>query len=118
MTQEIAERLVALCREGNYETAHKELYADNAVSIEPFATPDFPQETKGLEAIIEKGRRFVAMVEEIFANEVSDPIVSGQSFACTMRFDGMMKGQGRMDMRELCVYNVVDGKIVSERFHQ
>jgi hypothetical protein len=27
-----------------------------------------------------------------------------------------MKGQGRMNMGELCVYRVKDGKIVSEEF--
>jgi hypothetical protein len=29
-----------------------------------------------------------------------------------------MKGQGRMQMAELCVYEVKDGKIVSEQFHR
>jgi limonene-1,2-epoxide hydrolase len=115
--QEIADRLVALCREGNYETAHQELYSDDAISIEPYATPEFPEETKGRDAIIEKGRKFVAMVEETHGGEVGDPIVAGHSFACTMRLDVTMKGQGRMDMTEICVYDVKDGKIVSERFH-
>jgi hypothetical protein len=116
-TQEIAERLVELCRERQYETAHNELYSTDAVSIEPFATPEFSQETKGRDAIVEKGRKFVAMVEEVHASEISDPIVAGNSFACTMRMDVSMKGQGRMDMRELCVYDVKDGKIISEQFH-
>lgn len=115
--QEIANRLVALCREGNYETAQRELYSADAVSIEPYATPEFPQETRGRDAIIEKGRKFVAMVEETHSSEVGDPIVAGNSFACTMRIDVTMKGQGRMDMRELCIYDVKDGKIISERFH-
>jgi len=43
--------------------------------------------------------------------------VAGSSFACTMHMDVTMKGQGRMDMTELCVYQVKDGKIVSEQFH-
>jgi limonene-1,2-epoxide hydrolase len=34
-----------------------------------------------------------------------------------MRLDVTMKGQGRMDMSELCVYDVKDGKIISEQFH-
>jgi hypothetical protein len=33
-----------------------------------------------------------------------------------MRLDMTMKGQGRMDMAELCVYQVKDGKIISEQF--
>lgn len=116
-TQAIAERLVALCREAKYEQAQKELYADDAVSKEPYATPAFAQETKGLPAIIEKGHKFTAMIETMHSTSVSDPIVAGNSFACVMRLDVTMKGQGRMDMSELCVYDVKDGKIVSEAFH-
>lgn len=116
-TQAIADRLVALCREAKYEQAQKELYADDAVSKEPYATPAFAQETKGLPAIIEKGHKFTAMIETMHSTSVSDPIVAGSSFACVMRLDVTMKGQGRMDMSELCVYDVKDGKIVSEAFH-
>ena len=38
-TAEIAQRLVALCREGKIEAAQRELYADDVVSIEPHETP-------------------------------------------------------------------------------
>ena len=116
-TKEIATRLVTLCREGKFEQAQTALYASDAVSLEPYATPAFAQETKGLDAIIEKGRRFTAMIETTHAMEVSDPVVAGSSFACVMRLDVTMKGQGRVDMSELCVYDVKDGKIVSEAFH-
>lgn len=116
-TKEIADRLVALCREAKYEQAQKELYAENVVSKEPYATPAFEQVTKGLPAIIEKGRKFVAMIETMHSTSVSEPIVVGSSFACVMRLDVTMKGQGRMDMSELCVYDVKDGKVISEEFH-
>lgn len=116
-TKEIATRLVALCREAKWEAAQKELYAADAVSIEPYATPAFQKETKGLPAIIEKGRKFVEMVESMHMHTVSEPLISTNSFACTMRLDVTMKGQGRMDMTELCVYDVKDGKIISEQFH-
>lgn len=115
-TKEIAERLVALCRESKYEQAQRELYAEDAVSLEPYATPIFSQETRGRDAIMEKGRTFMSMIETFHSTSVSDPIIAGQSFACTMRLDVTMKGQGRMDMTELCVYTVKDGKVSSERF--
>ncbi len=116
-TKEIADRLVAHCRQAAWETAQRELYADHAVSLEPYATPAFAQETKGLAAIIEKGHRFNAMIETMHALTVSEPIVATSSFACTMSLDVTMKGQPRMQMTELCVYEVKDGRIVSERFH-
>lgn len=116
-TEEIAKRLVALCREAKWETAQTELFAADAVSIEPYETPAFAKETKGLPAIIEKGHKFEAMVEKMHSLKVSDPVVATNSFACTMTMDVTMKGQGRMNMSELCVYVLKDGKIVSEAFH-
>lgn len=115
-TQEIATRLVTLCRKGDWETVQKELFSKDIVSIEPYSTPDFARESRGLEAIIEKGRKWAEMVSENHLLEVSDPVVAGNSFACTMHMDVTMKGKGRMDMTELCIYKIKDGKIISEEF--
>jgi hypothetical protein len=38
-TESIANRLVELCRAGKFEQAQKELYASDAVSIEPEGLP-------------------------------------------------------------------------------
>jgi hypothetical protein len=116
-TQEIANRLVALCREQKWEQAQRELYANDVMSIEPHETPTMKKETKGLPGVMEKGRKFVSSVETMHKLTVSDPIVAGNSFACTMQLDLTMKGQGRMQMGEVCVYDVKDGKIVREQFH-
>src|ERR1700743_1426766 len=56
-THKSAPRLAELCNQGKFEAAQKELYADDAVSIEQHETPDFPKETKGLRNIIEKGHK-------------------------------------------------------------
>ena len=116
-TDEIAQRLVKLCREVKWEQAQKELYAEDAVSIEPHTTPMFQKETRGLPAILEKGKKFAGMIEKMHSTQVSEPLVVGNAFACTMQLDITMKGQGRMNMTELCVYEVKDSKIVSEQFH-
>lgn len=115
-TQEIAKRLVELCKKGDFETAQKELFSEDAVSIEPFATPAFEKETKGLDAIKKKGQKWDSMVQVMHAVEISDPLVADNSFACTMRMDVTMKERGRIDMKELCIYEVKDGKIVLEEF--
>ena len=115
-TKEIAIRLVELCRKGEFEKAQKELYAKDAVSIEPYATPDFEKETKGLDALLKKGDKFTSMVEKYNSIQVSDPLVSGNSFAVALNMNLTMKGKGAMDMAELCVYQVKDGKIISESF--
>jgi hypothetical protein len=113
--QEVANRLTALCRQGKYEEAQRELYSDDAVSEEPPHSKGF-QTVKGLDAIIKKGEQFRDMVEAIHGGSVSDPIIAGDHFAVAAVLDITMKGMGRVKMEELCVYEVKDGKVVKEHF--
>jgi len=115
-TNEIANRLVELCRKGDFTTAQDELFAEDAVSIEPHATPAFDKEAKGLQAIKEKGEKWNEMVKELHDANVSEPLVAGNSFACALKMHVTMKEGGDMDMTELCVYKTKDGKIISEEF--
>lgn len=115
-TKEIADRLVSYCRKADWSSAHNELYALNARSIEPYETPEFPKTTEGLDKIIAKGKMFDAMVDELHGIEVSEPLVAGNSIAFVMEMDVTMKNKGRMKSPELCVYQVNDEKIVSEEF--
>jgi ketosteroid isomerase-like protein len=113
---EIAARLVELCRTGQFETAQKELYAEDAVSIEQEASPAFAKETKGLQAILEKGRVWDSIVVETHGLTVSDPLVAGDRIAIAMTFDVTMKERGHNVFKEIIVYKVKDGKIISEQF--
>jgi hypothetical protein len=115
-TKEIADKLVAYCRKADWAGAHKELYAKNARSIEPYSTPEFAKEVTGLEAIRDKGVKFDQLVEKLHSIEVSDPLIAGNSIAFTLTMDMTMKVHGRMKNPELCVYEVKDGKIVKEEF--
>ncbi len=114
-TKEIADRLADLCRQGKYETAQKELYSADAVSIEPEGSPGL-QTVKGLDAIIEKGHQFQGMVEAVHSSTVSEPIIAGDTFAIAAVLDLTMTGMGRLTMEELAVYEVIDGKVVKEQF--
>jgi hypothetical protein len=114
-TKQIANRLVTLCREGEFETAQKELYAEDAISIEQQASQGFKKETKGLKGILDKGVKFQSMVEKVHGNTVSEPLVTDNSIAFTLSMDVTMQGK-RSEMKELCVYNVKDGKVVLEEF--
>jgi hypothetical protein len=116
-TEAVAKRLVALCREFKYEEAQKELYADDAVSIEPEGLPPGALgSVKGLKAIIEKGHQFNAMVEAFHGGTVSEPVIAGSRFSISMVLDATFKGRGRTKMEEICLYHVKNGKIVSEQF--
>ena len=115
-TQQIADRLVELCRKGDFETAQKELYDESIVSIEPVETENFEKETRGLPAILSKGKKFYNMVETVYAITVSDPIVASHAIAFVLSMDLKMKEKDRINMAELCVYETRDGKVISEHF--
>lgn len=115
-TNEVAKKLVDYCRKANWSGAHDELYAEDVVSIEPYPTPEFEKETKGLSGVRQKSRKFDGMIEKVHSIETSEPLVAGNSIAFTLSMDITMKGQGRMKAPELCVYQVKDGKVNSEQF--
>ncbi len=113
-TQQIADKLVEYCRTNQSEKAHNELcHAD----VESFEMPNMPNpHVKGIDAIKAKNKDFDAGVEALHSAEVSDPMVVGNHFTVAMRYDMTMKEQGRINMEEIAVYEVKDGKIVTERY--
>ncbi len=114
-TQEVANKLVKLCRQGNYEQAIKELYSPEIVSVEPEGAPN--RIVKGLEAIAIKGATFESKIEKINKRVISDPIVAENFFSCTMCMNIQFKGAPMAsDMDEVCVYTVRNGKIIKEEF--
>lgn len=115
-TQEVANKLVEYCRAGKFEDAYKELYSPKAVSLEMEGAQGFPLRVEGMEAIKEKGEQWNSMVEEFHGMEVSDPVVAGDHFSCSMVMDIKMKGGERTKDAEIALYKVADGKIVTEQF--
>ncbi len=114
--QEVADRLVALCREGKNVQALDELYADDIVSTEPYGDENMPAEIKGIAAIRAKTDWWYANFEW-HGGDVSDPIVGDTHFAVSFSMDVTEKKTGqRSQMSEIAVYEVVGDKIVAERF--
>ncbi len=115
-TQQIATRLADLVGKGEFKTAQKELFAEDAVSIESHASEQFAKETKGLGAIIEKGHTWESTIEKVHSCSASTPLVAGNAIAMTLSMDVTLKGRGRMQLAEICAYEVKNGKIASEQF--
>jgi hypothetical protein len=113
-TQQVASRLVELCRKGQIQQAQSELYGDSMVSIEPSGAP--VEKAEGLQAVVEKGRNFAAMIEQHHSLTLTDPTVAGNHFSMGMTLDATMKGRGRTLLEEICLYKVDQGKIVFEEF--
>lgn len=114
-TQEVADRFNELAQTGQFDKIQDELYADDAESIEPAHAPGL-KSVKGIAAIKQKGKEFNEMVEEMHGGFSTAPVVGGNFFSLGMGMDCTMKGQGRINMQEIAVYEVKDGKIVKEQF--
>ena len=116
--EQVAARLVALCSEGKFSQAQRELYAADAVSIEPDKASEMGMavRTEGLPAIIEKGEHWTSYVEQFYGSTIGGPVIAGDHFSIAFSMDIQYKGRDRQTDAEICVYQVRDGKVVKEQF--
>ena len=77
-TQEVANRLVSLCRQGQVLEAGQELYADNIESREP-ENSQMPGLLTGKQAVTGKGKQFAEMIEAQHEGKISDPLQIGRA---------------------------------------
>lgn len=115
-TLELGQRYVALCRERRFETCLRELFSEDAVSAEAWAPPGVERLASGLPAIAAKGERW-ERDNELHSLELSGPFPFEQRFAVFFRFEVTHKpSQRRMQMEEVGLFLVENGKIVREEF--
>ena len=115
-TIEIANKLVELCQQGKNTEALNTLFAADAVSVEAMAMPGMQQEVKGLAAIKGKGEWWMAN-HEVHAAKITGPWPHGDRFIVGFNYDVTNKPSGkRMQMDEVGLYTVKNGKIVREEF--
>ncbi len=115
-TIEIAKRLVELCKQGKNMEALNTLFAQDAVSVEAMAMPGFQQEAKGLAAIKAKGEWWLAN-HEVHSAAVTGPWPHGDRFIVGFSYDVTNKPSGkRMQMDEVGLFTIRNGKIVREEF--
>ena len=115
-TQEVANTLVKLCSQGKFEEATDTLYSPDIVSMEAGAPPGQSRETKGLAGVKAKGEWWAAN-HEVHSAVVEGPLVAGSHFAVVFKLDMTFKPESkRLQMEEVAVYKVADGKIVYEEF--
>jgi hypothetical protein len=114
-TQEIAKRFYSLAQEGKWDQLQTDLFSKDAKSIEP-AHAQGLQSVTGLDKIKEKGKIWESMIQEVHGGYCNEPQVAGNFFTCAMGVEMTMKGQSRSKLDEIALYEVKDGKIVSEQF--
>lgn len=114
-TQEVAARFHELAKEEKWFEIQDELFAENVRSVDPADSPYFPY-AEGKAAVRKKGEDFVAKIEAVHKAVTTEPIVAGHHFAVGRDKDIVVKGQGRIQINQIMLYEVKDGKIVLEQF--
>jgi hypothetical protein len=114
---DIGKKLVALCKEGRNEEAANTLYAEAIESVEAVAGPGGERVTKGLAAVLAKGKWW-SDNHTVHSAEVQGPYPHGDDrFAVRFVYDITNKpSDKRMKLDEVAVFHVAGGKVIREEF--
>jgi ketosteroid isomerase-like protein len=114
-TQEIAARYDELASQEKWFQIQDELFSDDVKSIDPPHSP-YLGYAEGRAAVRKKGEDFISKIKAGHRAATSAAIVAGNHFAVARETDITLEGYGRIQMNQIMLYEVKDGKIVSEQF--
>jgi hypothetical protein len=113
---EVANKYVALCKEGKNEECLDTLFAKDAVSVEAGVPPGVDRTANGLEAIRGKSKWWNEN-HTVHKAEVFGPYPHDDRFAVRFLYDITNKPSGqRFTMDEVGLFTVANGKITREEF--
>ena len=115
-TEEIAKKLVELCRNGEWMKAVDELYSKDIVSVESREMENMPAEMRGIDQVRGKTEWWEKNMQ-VHSAKVGGPFVAGDTFVVQFDVDVTDKASNkRMQMSEVGIYKVKDGKVAREEF--
>ncbi|GEP94040.1 nuclear transport factor 2 family protein [Chitinophaga cymbidii] len=114
-TAEIAARFHELAQQEKWFEIQDEFFADNVKSIDPPGSPYFGY-AEGKAAVRKKGEDFVSRITAFHSASTSAPVVAGRHFAVGRKVDITVEGHGRIQMDQIMLYEVKDGRIIVEQF--
>jgi hypothetical protein len=116
-TQEIAKRLYELCSAKQFAKAQLELYSKDSVSIEPVNAQWGLTSVKGKDAVMQKGKEFMASIIEWNSAFTGQPVVYGAFIFMEMKMDLTVTDLGKISINEMGKFEVEEGKIIREEFY-
>ena len=115
-TEDVAMRLVELCKGKDWKKAIDDLYAKDIVSVEPRAMENMPAEMRGLDQVRGKTDWWEKNFE-VHSAKVGGPFVARDTFVVQFDIDVTEKAsKKRMQMSEVGIYTVKDSKVAREEF--
>jgi ketosteroid isomerase-like protein len=114
-TIEVVARFNELAKMEKWFEIQDELFAENVTSTDPPHSPYFKY-AEGKADVRRKGEAFVSQIEAAHGTYTTEPIIGGNHFAVGRGVDLTVKGFGRVKIDQIMLYEVEDGKIISEQF--
>jgi len=115
-TEEVAQKVVELCRKQAWKEALDAVYAKDIVSVEAQGMGGDSPEKRGIDQVRGKTQWWIDNME-VHHVKVGGPFVAHDRFVVQYDIDVTDKNsKKRMQMSEVGVYTVKDGKIVREEF--
>ena len=114
-TQQVAERFNELAKQEKWFQIQDELFSDDVKSIEP-PHSKYLKNAEGKAIVRRKGEEWVKRIEGVHRTFTTEPVVAGNHFAVGRETDITVKDLGRVQREQIMLYEVRDGKIISEQF--
>ena len=113
--EQVAERFNFLAQQEKWFEIQDEFFTDDVKSVEPVGSPYMPS-AKGKANVRKKAEDFIATIDEFHRAATSSPLVRGNHFAVGRELEVTVKKHGRIQMKQIMLYEVRNGKIISEQF--
>ena len=116
-TQEVANNLVSKLREGDFFGAYDLFETDKVRHLEPKSPVEAFRDITGVEAIKQKDIAMGQGIAEASLPQVGEPIVKPNAIALPYRMELKLKDGNALVLDEIIVYELENGKIISEHFY-
>jgi hypothetical protein len=114
-TEEVAAAFNELAQQEKWFEIQDIFFSDNVKSIEPPDSPYF-QYAEGKATVRKKADDFVKKIRDFHGAYTTLPVVAGNHFAVGRGMEITVEGFGRIKIDQIMLYEVKDGRILSEQF--
>ena len=114
-TQEVAARFNELAQQEKWFEIQQEFFSDDVTSTDPKNSPWFGY-AEGKVPVRKKGEDFVKRITDFHGASTTEPVVGGNHFAVGREVEVTIDGLERIQIKQIMLYEVKDGQIISEQF--
>jgi hypothetical protein len=113
--QQVADRYNKLAQAEKWFEIQDEFFSEDVKSTDPPDSPYFGY-AEGKADVRKKGEEFTKGITGVHHLFTSEPLIAGNYFAVGREVDVTTQKHGRIQINQIMLYEVSDGKIISEQF--